>query len=187
MRESGKFGCVRSCTREVAAHQFKHGCEAVTSREAGTAPARLVRPERVSDRSRSDRPIAGPRTRARWLASGPQREPRTRSLLVAAADAGLADDLDELSLASAVRYQRRRKRSSSSSRPTSGVSARASKRRPPLARKTQNSDVVGSGAPFSPCARPRSESLRARPERALRFGRKRTNDHRVGARPRVRY
>jgi hypothetical protein len=28
MRESGKFGRIRCCTREVAAHQFKYGCEA---------------------------------------------------------------------------------------------------------------------------------------------------------------
>ena len=56
----------------------------------------------------------------------------------------------------AARSQRRRKRSSSSSRPTSGVSARAPKRRPPLARTIRKS-VVGSGAPFSACA-PRSSA-----------------------------
>ena len=39
----------------------------------------------------------------------------------------------------AARSQRRRKRSSSSSRPTSGVSARAPKRRPPLARTMRKS------------------------------------------------
>ena len=52
------------------------------------------------------------------------------------ADAGFADHERELALALTARSQRRRKRSSSSSRPTSGVRARAPKRRPPPLART---------------------------------------------------
>ena len=86
-------------------------------------------------------------------------EPRAKLLDEARlADAGFADDRARAGpRLSRARSQRRRKRSSSSSRPTSGVSARAPKRRPPLAR-TMRKSVDRLGHALERRARPCSSA-----------------------------